>query len=92
MSILLRSSYSLLACLIRIYLAGQSAGAHLGACALLIQAKKQIRSEETSEEPVELTWKASQMNAYFALSGGLVDIKWNFDVYSDLSRIRLAVA
>ncbi|KAG0591142.1 hypothetical protein KC19_1G153200 [Ceratodon purpureus] len=49
----------------KIYLVGQSAGAHLGACALLMQAKKQ-----TLEERAELTWKASQLKAYFALSGG----------------------
>lgn len=62
-------SYSILECLSRIYLAGQSAGAHLGACALLIQAMKQI-----TEGPAELAWKASQMKAYLALSGGLVYI------------------
>ena len=65
-------SYSFLGCLSRIYLAGQSAGAHIGACALLDQAKKEI-----SEGPDELTWKAFQIKWYFALSGGLVGMNWN---------------
>ncbi|XP_024015194.1 probable isoprenylcysteine alpha-carbonyl methylesterase ICMEL2 isoform X2 [Eutrema salsugineum] len=47
----------------RIYLMGQSAGAHISACALIDQAIKESRGESIS-------WSVSQMKAYFGLSGG----------------------
>ncbi|KAK4479861.1 hypothetical protein RD792_015404, partial [Penstemon davidsonii] len=47
----------------RIYLMGQSAGAHIAACALLEQAIKEANGEKTS-------WSVSQMKSYFGLSGG----------------------
>lgn len=47
----------------RIYLMGQSAGAHISSCALLEQAIKESRGESTS-------WSVSQLKAYFGLSGG----------------------
>lgn len=47
----------------RIFLMGQSAGAHIAACALLDQAIKESSGEQTS-------WSVSQMKAYFGLSGG----------------------
>ncbi|KAM1919282.1 hypothetical protein FF1_023810 [Malus domestica] len=47
----------------RIYLMGQSAGAHISACALLDQAIKESKGESIS-------WSASQIKAYFGLSGG----------------------
>ncbi|KAG8384533.1 hypothetical protein BUALT_Bualt04G0127800 [Buddleja alternifolia] len=47
----------------KIYLMGQSAGAHISACALLQQAVKESRGESIS-------WSVSQLNAYFGLSGG----------------------
>ncbi|KAJ7292329.1 hypothetical protein O6H91_Y284900 [Diphasiastrum complanatum] len=49
----------------RLYLAGQSAGAHLAACALIEQAKK-----EASEEIPTLAWRASQFKAFLGISGG----------------------
>ncbi|KAH9558467.1 hypothetical protein CY35_06G010600 [Sphagnum magellanicum] len=49
----------------RLYLAGQSAGAHLAACALIMQAEK-----EYFEDPTKIVWRASQLRAYLALSGG----------------------
>ncbi|WCJ35708.1 alpha/beta-Hydrolases superfamily protein [Euphorbia peplus] len=48
----------------RIYLMGQSAGAHISACALVEQAIKQANQKE------KLTWNVSQIKAYFGLSGG----------------------
>nr|AUZ98396.1 prenylcysteine alpha-carboxyl methylesterase [Trachyspermum ammi] len=47
----------------RIFLMGQSAGAHIAACALLDQAIKESSGERTS-------WSVSQLKAYFGLSGG----------------------
>ncbi|XP_051119077.1 probable isoprenylcysteine alpha-carbonyl methylesterase ICMEL2 isoform X2 [Andrographis paniculata] len=47
----------------KIYLMGQSAGAHISACALLQQAVKQSRGDPIS-------WSVSQISAYFGLSGG----------------------
>ncbi|KAK4399895.1 Isoprenylcysteine alpha-carbonyl methylesterase ICME [Sesamum angolense] len=47
----------------RIYLMGQSAGAHIAACALLDQAIKEAGGEKS-------TWSVSQIKAYFGLSGG----------------------
>ncbi|KAJ7549467.1 hypothetical protein O6H91_07G054400 [Diphasiastrum complanatum] len=49
----------------KLYLAGQSAGAHLAACALIEQAKK-----EASEEIPTLAWRASQFKAFLGISGG----------------------
>ncbi|KAB2613719.1 isoprenylcysteine alpha-carbonyl methylesterase ICME-like [Pyrus ussuriensis x Pyrus communis] len=48
----------------RIYLMGQSAGAHISACALLDQAIKEAKKEES------ISWSVSQIKAYFGLSGG----------------------
>lgn len=42
---------------------GQSAGAHIAACALLEQAVKESRGERIS-------WSVTQIKAYFGLSGG----------------------
>ncbi|GMH20684.1 hypothetical protein Nepgr_022525 [Nepenthes gracilis] len=47
----------------RVYLMGQSAGAHISACALLRQAIKESEGESIS-------WTVSQLKAYFGLSGG----------------------
>ncbi|KAL6603513.1 hypothetical protein ACP70R_043874 [Stipagrostis hirtigluma subsp. patula] len=47
-----------------IYLVGQSAGAHIAACALLNQAIKECGEGDTS------TWSVSQIKAYFGISGG----------------------
>lgn len=51
----------------RIYLMGQSAGAHISSCALLEQAIKESKKEES------ISWSVSQIKAYFGLSGG-----WSF--------------
>uniref|UniRef100_M1CCN4 protein-S-isoprenylcysteine alpha-carbonyl methylesterase n=1 Tax=Solanum tuberosum TaxID=4113 RepID=M1CCN4_SOLTU len=48
----------------RIYLMGQSAGAHIATCALLEQAIK-----ETGAEP-RASWSTTQIKTYFGLSGG----------------------
>ncbi|KAK9924761.1 hypothetical protein M0R45_033113 [Rubus argutus] len=48
----------------RIYLMGQSAGAHISSCALLEQAIKESKMEES------ISWSASKIKAYFGLSGG----------------------
>lgn len=47
----------------QIYLIGQSAGAHIAACALMEQAVK-----ESGGNPV--SWSLTQIQAYFGLSGG----------------------
>lgn len=47
----------------RIYVMGQSAGAHISTCALLEQAIKESKGERIS-------WSVSQIKAYFGLSGG----------------------
>lgn len=47
----------------QIYLMGQSAGAHISACALMEQAVK-----ESSGQPI--FWSVTQIKAYFGLSGG----------------------
>ena len=47
----------------RIYLMGQSAGAHISSCALFQQAIKESKGESTS-------WSVSHIKAYFGLSGG----------------------
>ena len=49
---------------VRIFLMGQSAGAHIAACALLEQA---IKEASEGESP---SWSLSQIKAYFGLSGG----------------------
>ncbi|KAI3722527.1 hypothetical protein L2E82_33566 [Cichorium intybus] len=46
----------------RIYLMGQSAGAHISSCVLLQQAIKEYKGEITS-------WSVSQLKAYFGVSG-----------------------
>ncbi|XP_024974232.1 probable isoprenylcysteine alpha-carbonyl methylesterase ICMEL2 [Cynara cardunculus var. scolymus] len=58
----------------RIYLMGQSAGAHISSCALLKQAIKESKGESTS-------WSVSQIKAYFGLSGGynLTNLVDHFD-------------
>ncbi|XP_028789277.1 probable isoprenylcysteine alpha-carbonyl methylesterase ICMEL1 isoform X2 [Neltuma alba] len=48
----------------KIFLMGQSAGAHIAACALVEQAIKEAGEGESS------TWSVSQIKAYFGLSGG----------------------
>jgi prenylcysteine alpha-carboxyl methylesterase len=48
-----------------VYLAGQSAGAHLASCALLLQAEKEL-----TQDPAKLTWRSSQFNACMLISGG----------------------
>ncbi|CAO1945296.1 unnamed protein product [Urochloa humidicola] len=47
----------------RIYLMGQSAGAHIAACALMEQAVKESGGHLVS-------WSVTQIKAYFGLSGG----------------------
>ncbi|CAL9757213.1 unnamed protein product [Musa acuminata subsp. burmannicoides] len=47
----------------RIHLMGQSAGAHIAACALVDQALREHQGENTS-------WSVSQIKTYFGLSGG----------------------
>ncbi|KAK2987469.1 hypothetical protein RJ640_012128 [Escallonia rubra] len=58
----------------RIYLMGQSAGAHISACTLLEQAIKECRGESIS-------WSVSQIKAYFGISGGynLTNLVDHFD-------------
>ncbi|KAJ8774676.1 hypothetical protein K2173_017122 [Erythroxylum novogranatense] len=48
----------------RIYLMGQSAGAHIAACVLVEQAIKEAGEGEST------SWSLSQINAHFGLSGG----------------------
>ncbi|XP_008457188.2 isoprenylcysteine alpha-carbonyl methylesterase ICME-like isoform X2 [Cucumis melo] len=57
----------------RIYLMGQSAGAHITACALVEQAIKEAGGEKVS-------WCVSRIKAYFGLSGGynLINLKDHF--------------
>ncbi|CAI9758743.1 unnamed protein product [Fraxinus pennsylvanica] len=66
----------------RIYLMGQSAGAHISSCALLQQAIKESRGNSIS-------WSVSQIKAYFGLSGGynllnLVDHFHNRGLYRSI--------
>ncbi|XP_071692374.1 probable isoprenylcysteine alpha-carbonyl methylesterase ICMEL2 isoform X2 [Rutidosis leptorrhynchoides] len=58
----------------RIYLMGQSAGAHISSCILLKQAIAESKGECTS-------WNVSQIKAYFGLSGGynLTNLVDHFD-------------
>uniref|UniRef100_A0A7N1A031 protein-S-isoprenylcysteine alpha-carbonyl methylesterase n=1 Tax=Kalanchoe fedtschenkoi TaxID=63787 RepID=A0A7N1A031_KALFE len=67
----------------RIYLMGQSAGAHIAACALLDQAVKESGEKEST------SWSVSQIKAYFGLSGGynllnLVDHFHNRGLYRSI--------
>ncbi|XP_042453209.1 probable isoprenylcysteine alpha-carbonyl methylesterase ICMEL1 [Zingiber officinale] len=48
----------------RIYLMGQSAGAHIAACTILNQTIKESGEKES------ITWSVSQIKAYFGISGG----------------------
>lgn len=48
----------------RIYVMGQSAGAHIAACALVEKAIQEAGEGESS------SWSLSQIKAYFGLSGG----------------------
>lgn len=43
---------------------GQSAGAHIAACALVEQAIKEASGGEST------SWSVTQLKAYFGLSGG----------------------
>lgn len=66
----------------RVYLMGQSAGAHISSCALLEQAVKESKGVITS-------WSVSQIRAYFGLSGGynvtsLVDHFHNRGLYRSI--------
>ncbi|KAL8171549.1 hypothetical protein V2J09_023353 [Rumex salicifolius] len=66
----------------RIYLMGQSAGAHISACALMNQAIAEAAGETIS-------WSVSQIKAYFGLSGGynlsnLVDHFHNRGLYRSI--------
>lgn len=56
----------LMLCLRRIYLMGQSAGAHIAACTLVEQAISEAGEGEST------SWSVSQIKAYFGLSGGWV--------------------
>ncbi|XP_061359749.1 isoprenylcysteine alpha-carbonyl methylesterase ICME-like [Gastrolobium bilobum] len=58
----------------RIYLMGQSAGAHISSCALLDQATRESRKGDS------VSWSISQIKAYFGLSGGynLLDLVDHF--------------
>ncbi|KAJ4707151.1 Isoprenylcysteine alpha-carbonyl methylesterase ICME [Melia azedarach] len=66
----------------RIYLMGQSAGAHISSCVLLEQAIKESGGESIS-------WSVSQIKCYFGLSGGynlcnLVDHFHNRGLYRSI--------
>ncbi|CAL5186124.1 unnamed protein product [Lathyrus oleraceus] len=58
----------------RIYLMGQSAGAHISSCALLEQAAIESGNRDS------VSWSVSQIKAYFGLSGGynLLDLVDHF--------------
>ncbi|KAK9750502.1 hypothetical protein RND81_02G201100 [Saponaria officinalis] len=60
----------------RIYLMGQSAGAHIAACALVEQAIKEAGEED------RVTWSVSQIKAYFGLSGGIMEGEQSLRRYS----------
>ncbi|XP_057738763.1 isoprenylcysteine alpha-carbonyl methylesterase ICME-like [Arachis stenosperma] len=67
----------------RIYLMGQSAGAHISSCALLDQAIKEVGKGN------KVSWSISQLKAYFGLSGGynlleLVDHFHNRGLYRSI--------
>ena len=48
----------------RIYLVGQSAGAHIAACTIVNQAIRECGEGDTSN------WSVGQLKAYFGISGG----------------------
>lgn len=48
----------------RIFLIGQSAGAHIAACALLDQVNKECGEGEKSD------WSVSQLKVFMGISGG----------------------
>ncbi|RVW65185.1 putative isoprenylcysteine alpha-carbonyl methylesterase ICMEL1 [Vitis vinifera] len=60
----------------RIYLMGQSAGAHIAACTLLEQAIKECGEGEST------SWSVSQIKAYFGLSGGIMEGEQSLHQYS----------
>ncbi|KAF7135210.1 hypothetical protein RHSIM_Rhsim08G0132200 [Rhododendron simsii] len=60
----------------RIYLMGQSAGAHIAACALLEQAVKEAGEGEST------SWSVSQLKAYFGLSGAIMEGEQSFRRFS----------
>ncbi|XP_050228201.1 isoprenylcysteine alpha-carbonyl methylesterase ICME-like isoform X2 [Mercurialis annua] len=67
----------------RIYLMGQSAGAHIASCVLVDQAIREAKGGE------KVSWNISQIKAYFSLSGGynlcnLVDHFNNRGLYRSL--------
>ncbi|KAJ3683331.1 hypothetical protein LUZ60_013558 [Juncus effusus] len=67
----------------RIYVIGQSAGAHIASCALLNKAIKECNEGD------DATWRVSQINAYFGISGGynivnLVDHFHNRGLYRSI--------
>uniref|UniRef100_A0A2N9J049 protein-S-isoprenylcysteine alpha-carbonyl methylesterase n=1 Tax=Fagus sylvatica TaxID=28930 RepID=A0A2N9J049_FAGSY len=68
----------------RIYLMGQSAGAHISACALLDQAIK----ESESEKGESITWSVSQIKAYFGLSGGIMEGEKSLQQFSPEVKIQ----
>lgn len=60
----------------RVYLVGQSAGAHLSTMAMLLQAT----CEANAADPQDLSWRASGLRAYLGISGGynLLDLVDHF--------------
>ncbi|KAH7519116.1 hypothetical protein JRO89_XSUnG0133400 [Xanthoceras sorbifolium] len=66
----------------RIYLMGQSAGAHISFCALLEQAIKESRGGES------ILWSISQIKAYFGLSGGIMEGEESFEKFSPELKIK----
>ncbi|XP_047176549.1 isoprenylcysteine alpha-carbonyl methylesterase ICME-like [Vigna umbellata] len=71
----------------RVYLMGQSAGAHISSCALLEQAARESNKGEN------VSWSISQIKAYFGLSGGynLLDLVDHFDNRGLYRRIFLSI-
>jgi hypothetical protein len=47
-----------------VFLAGQSAGSHLAACALVKQAQKEVL-----DDPSNLSWSSCQLWGFIAISG-----------------------
>ena len=75
----------LMLCLRRIYLMGQSAGAHIAACTLVEQAINEAGEGEST------SWSVSQIKAYFGLSGGWVSIAGFFEPCGTLSCVSSTV-
>ncbi|CAJ1947350.1 unnamed protein product [Sphenostylis stenocarpa] len=71
----------------RVYLMGQSAGAHISSCALLEQAARELEKGEN------VSWRISQIKAYFGLSGGynLLDLVDHFHSRGLYRRIFLSI-